>query len=738
MIGHIQAVAGSQLTSSDAQRILEAANAWEPRPARALAAHLAEHPDALTAPISHSPAALPRLLLELAAAGFAVTRLACARCGRTDDPLPRNSSVGRLCNWCVERDRLQQCTQCERQTRIHSRTADGPVCRSCFQKDPVNHRQCDRCQRLRPTSRPEGTNLCSSCNPRPKRSCIHCGTVARASTITDAGPICPRCYERPTRPCGICGQTTTIKIRATDTSPDICEPCSRHRIATCEACGHQRRGAVRRGGTFLCHSCQPRTPRTCADCGKSKPVTATYPVGVLCSTCYHHRRRNPRTCVECGNTRIAAGRTSEGGDLCGPCSGRPDLHTTCRQCDYPGDIYANGRCTRCAITDRITRLLAGPDGTIAPPFLPLADALTQAEKPWSVMNWLRTSAAAGLLDELTTEHTEISHGLLDRLPQSTVTRNVRHHLVMTGALPERHETFARLELWARATLEALPPHQFRIVSPFAEWHVIKDARRRAERGRYTPGAAKADRGNIRAAILLLNWLDQHQLTLPDLHQEDLDLWLTQNPTRQNAVHSFVRWLTKRKLTRPLETQLARKGFPANFQTDDEHEKQLRRCLTDEALPRELRIVGALIRLYALPIVRIKEFTTSQFHQNDAGAFLTIDRHPVLLPPTLARLIKAHIASPQASSMLKPRVSSGPDYLLPGRHAGRPLSASHIIKRLWNHDLPTRAARNTAMINAITELPPIVVSDLFGLSAATTFQWAKFAQQNWTDYLALHE
>lgn len=119
---------------------------------------------------------------------------------------------------------------------------------------------------------------------------------------------------------------------------------------------------------------------------------------------------------------------------------------------------------------------------------------------------------------------------------------------------------------------------------------------------------------------------------------------------------------------------------------------------------------ALVRIYALPVARINEFSTFQFHQNDAGAFLTIDRHPVLLPPTLARLIKAHTASPQASSMFKPRASSGPDYL----HAGRPLSASHVIKRLRNHDLPTRAPRNTAMINAITELPPIVVSDLFGL------------------------
>ncbi|MBO7939125.1 hypothetical protein JTP77_024835 [Streptomyces sp. S9] len=137
------------------------------------------------------------------------------------------------------------------------------------------------------------------------------------------------------------------------------------------------------------------------------------------------------------------------------------------------DIYANDRCTRCAITDRVSQLLAGPDGIIAPPFQPFTDALTHAEKPWSLMNWLRTSAAAGLLDELSTEHTEISHGLLDRSPQCTVTRNIRHHLFMTGALLERHETFARLELAAKATLEALPPHLYRIVSHFAEWHVIK-------------------------------------------------------------------------------------------------------------------------------------------------------------------------------------------------------------------------------------------------------------------------
>ena len=52
-----------------------------------------------------------------------------------------------------------------------------------------------------------------------------------------------------------------------------------------------------------------------------------------------------------------------------------------------------------------------------------------------------------------------------------------------------------------------------------------------------------------------------------------------------------------------------------------------------------------------------------------------------------------------------------------------------------HGLPTISARNTAMIEAVTSLPPIVVSDLFGISAGTAHRWAQYAQDSWADYLA---
>ena len=50
-----------------------------------------------------------------------------------------------------------------------------------------------------------------------------------------------------------------------------------------------------------------------------------------------------------------------------------------------------------------------------------------------------------------------------------------------------------------------------------------------------------------------------------------------------------------------------------------------------------------------------------------------------------------------------------------------------------HGLPTLAARNTAMIEAVAELPPIVVGDLFGIHPGTAHTWAKLAQTTWTVY-----
>jgi hypothetical protein len=45
-----------------------------------------------------------------------------------------------------------------------------------------------------------------------------------------------------------------------------------------------------------------------------------------------------------------------------------------------------------------------------------------------------------------------------------------------------------------------------------------------------------------------------------------------------------------------------------------------------------------------------------------------------------------------------------------------------------------SARDTAMLDAAAELPPVVIGDLFGISPGTAYGWARYAQDSWADYL----
>ncbi|MFG3133534.1 hypothetical protein ACGFZU_38295 [Streptomyces tendae] len=353
-----------------------------------------------------------------------------------------------------------------------------------------------------------------------------------------------------------------------------------------------------------------------------------------------------------------------------------------------------------------------------------------------MLTWLRTSSGPKILAELVSQSTEITHASLDALSQDyNSTHHFRKLLVATGVLPERNENLARLESWSAGVLTRLPQHQMKIIGPFAEWQIIRDARRRSSRGRYTTNAATSDRRDIRAAIDFLNWLDDKQLDLSAAGQEDLDLWLTTHPTRRRSIGAFIRWAGARRLTSKMALTAERTGLPTQFITETALNEQLKRCLNDDQLPLDVRIAGALIRLYGLPVVRLVELTTDRFERTGDDGYLTIDRNPVLLPPKLALLIQEQIARPTVRSMLRPPQDGRPTYLFPGVPAHRPITAQRIVNKLRQQGLEVISARNTAMLEAVADLPPIVISDLFGVSAGSAHRWARFAQDSWTDYLA---
>jgi hypothetical protein len=390
--------------------------------------------------------------------------------------------------------------------------------------------------------------------------------------------------------------------------------------------------------------------------------------------------------------------------------------------------------------DRVHDLLSHADGQIATPLMPLAEALSGVENPHAVLNWLRRSGAARLLATLVTRSEPLSHDMLDELPQDHNLRYLREVLVATSVLPRRHETYARLQLWLRDFLQDLPRHQLRIIRPFAEWDILRGARRVVDRGRYTDSAAAGDRLDIRSAHEFLTWLDHHNLNLQMITQAHVDQWLNEaTPTRRNHIRAFIRWSNARGLTTKLETPREQTQLAGQFLSESDQHDQLRRCLNDVDLPLEARIIGALVRLYALPLSRIVRLTTDQFHVDDDGAYLTFDRNPVLLPPKLGRLLEEHIAGSRAPSILRQAREEGdPIYLFPGQPPSRPRNPAAVTQLLNRHGLPSTVARNTAMIDLVACLPPVVISDLMGLAVSTTQKWANYAQDSWADYLAARQ
>ncbi|MCO1575549.1 hypothetical protein M8C13_07230 [Crossiella sp. SN42] len=736
LVAHLRNRVGPDLTEQAAQEMLTVAGLTGPQTLRPLVEHFRLQATALIAPARDCPASLVRLLLALDAAGHgaAVTLPACAECGRTGVRLPRTSAAGRVCTACTDRGALRPCGHCGQPGPIVTRSADGVgTCRRCYRADPDRLRHCAGCGKLRVAARRTGPDswLCQSCNPRPLHECSRCGTRAPAHAVDPGhGPVCRACYTQPPRTCGTCGRQRPIARRATDDQADICVDCYRGRIDQCSVCLRVRTNVSRlRGGDLICTNCRPRTPRTCGLCGSRRAVKANWPVGAVCSHCYDTATRAPAVCARCDTTRVLVGRTEDSERLCGPCCG-VDIDFSCRTCAHPGDIYAEGRCARCVVDDRVTDLLSHPGQPVAPELLPLADAFVRARHPRSVIGWLRTSPTARLLAGLVEQHATIDHDTLDALPPHRNVDFLRAMLVATGILPPRKEQLAKLRPWLDSVFTDLPARHLGYLRPFAEWEVLRIARSQAARRRYTAGSAANDRCEIRVAIEFLAWLDGHHRDLPSTTQADVDLWLTTGPSNRRKLRAFLRWTSARKITTTLTIADRSRALPTRFLDEEDHIEQLRRCLTDSSLPTELRVAAALIRLYAMPLTRVVELTTDHYRRDGNDAFLILGKNPVILPPSLGVLVEQQLARHQPGL-----VPGRTHYLLPGAVPGRPTRPEHLARQLARRDLGTAAAHNTAMSMLVADLPAVIVSDMIGISIKTANQWLGYASISWTDYLA---
>ena len=166
-----------------------------------------------------------------------------------------------------------------------------------------------------------------------------------------------------------------------------------------------------------------------------------------------------------------------------------------------------------------------------------------------------------------------------------------------------------------------------------------------------------------------------------------------------------------------------------------------KCLHGSELPADLRVAGALLLLYGLPLTRIVELTREHLDMHEAptvtGLRIAPSSPAVVIPPALGRLLAQLPATPLNPSAVALIASAARPaaWLFPGRSAHGNVNPSVISKRLKDHGIQTRASRNAALIALAADLPTSVLSDLFGISDTSAIQWTRRASRNWNAYVA---
>jgi hypothetical protein len=135
-------------------------------------------------------------------------------------------------------------------------------------------------------------------------------------------------------------------------------------------------------------------------------------------------------------------------------------------------------------------------------------------------------------------------------------------------------------------------------------------------------------------------------------------------------------------------------------------------------------------IYGQFVSRLTRLTAADIEQHGPDTCLRLDTVPVLLPPRLTALVRAQLDAAPAH----PR-NQGPRPLFPGRSPARPVAPQTLTRRLRQHGIEPRQARNTALAAWATDLPPAVLASLLGVHIQTAVNWASHTRRDWTTYIA---
>jgi hypothetical protein len=743
---------------------------------RRLAAALAERPGVLADGRSPAARVVGDLLLALREAGaMAVSSPCCAECGKQLRTFQRRGQHW-YCAVCEQH--TEPCAACGNIRRLHSRDRAGqPRCSQCPDidgRDPITVIHSLIAELDAHADRGTVAAVVRESASRPAyQQKLAWALEARPSLLTGDGylaplraiprfidllhaagvggivrPACPRCHR-------------VVRIDKPLDGMRVCRTCiARSRIEECARCGAHREPVTRDGqGKPLCANCfitDPANLETCIHCGRRRSVSHRTPDGPLCPSCPPLPLLTCSICAEttpCGVSRVtgkpwcpacqrrsaacsACGRHSTivsgtlADPLCADCT-VPAAWLNCPTCSDP-DQPNPGQCARCLINKRLDEVM-GTDSLPAG-LQALRRDIATAEHAITAMRWLTKPSVAPVLSDLAAGRIPLTHHALDELSDNQPRAHLRQTLVAVGALPERDELMVRLEAFLTDLLTSQHDTERRnLLHRYLVWHLVRRLRSRNNGRPTTRQQDKMVRRLARGAVVFLDWLAAHDLTLGTCHQADLDRWLTdKSATYREEAGRLIRWARANKLTTAHIASTNWNG-PAQLLDHQHRWNVARRLLHDDTLKPEDRLAGLLVLLYAQGTTAISQMTAEQIQVGADDVRLCLGRVPIHLPEPVATLARTVVANRHGHATIGALTPS--PWLFPGGQPGRPISSPRLTQRLNNLEIRPSQARSTALFQLATEIPAAILARTLGIHTDVAVTWQRHSAGDWATYAA---
>jgi len=676
-----------------------------------LSRHLTSHPNVLLTGPTSLPPALDRLVGALVVAGaehLGVMHPCCLDCGRAQ-PAHRRLPEGVLCGACYgRRATTHRCVDCGRLQRRYSRDkADNAHCQGCVERGRRHNERVELLSQLTTTLAQQTlldddtltTVLSKVARNRPQ--------LRHLIELLKTGPLTETLTEGPW-PFALARLVIGLRTAGAALPAPSCASCLEPIAAE----------VVLRAQCVLCRGCAWRCP-TC-----DRPRRSDSPLP--CERCRAFPRRARGTCLTCQRPQQPVDEKG----LCRSC--RERAARSCADCHQQGDRTTVGGqlvCHPCALRRTVDELLpAHPIGHLHA----LRPAILAAT-PLTTRKWLKRPLIATLLAELDTGRLPLTHATLDTHPANRGLEHLRDLLVASGSLPaDPDRRLRQFEHDSQLMLHGIAGEDAPIVRSWLRWQVLPRLRQQLDGPIDGAVAVSNARTTLTQVIAFVTCLHASQRTLASCRQADLDSWFSTANATPHFVRPFLAYARRTKhLPRNLTLPTAYRSS-SQPPTDPEQRWVIaRRLFHHDTLDAADRVAGALVVLYAQPLVRICALSTDQVHTDGETVTLRLGQTPLELQEPFATLIRS-LPLRRRAGVAEQLPSK---WLFPGHGAGGHLAPVSLSHRLREIGIEPRRMRLAALDQLSKEVLPAMLSGVLGLNIPGTVRHTSQAGGDWAQYAA---